>query len=109
MEFYPRNAGKESATPEESGHCQSLMGLKGTPHLPSSVGHPLPWERAVILISCPLPWGEGGPQGGGVRGFFAGDAFIAMKVSGACDFDGTLTTTGRALTLVASSVSIVVY
>jgi len=42
------------------GLRQSPMRLKGTPHPhdlqnvgppPSSIGHPLPWERAVILIS----------------------------------------------------------
>jgi hypothetical protein len=73
------------------------MGLKETPHLPSSVGHPLPWERAVILISSPLPWGEGvpppafSPAGvGRVRGLFAGDAYMALEVCDIRDFDGTL-------------------
>jgi hypothetical protein len=37
-----------------------------TLHYPlSSVGHTVPLERAVILISLPLSWGEGVPQGGG--------------------------------------------
>ena len=47
------------------GTVKVYWGLIGTPHLPSSVGHPLPSERAGILISLPLPWGDGGPQGGG--------------------------------------------
>ena len=46
-------------------HSHECITREETPHLPSSVGHPLPWERALILISLPLPWGEGGPQGGG--------------------------------------------
>ena len=33
-----------------------------TPHPPSSVGHPLPLERAEAIHSYPLPAGEGGPR-----------------------------------------------
>jgi len=66
------------------------MGLRGTPHLLSSIGHPLPWERAVILISLPLPWEREDRKAGGVRGFFAGDAFMAMELCDARDFDETL-------------------
>jgi len=45
------------------------MGFENTPHLPSSVGHPLPWERAAILISIHLPWGGGGRKAEGAPRF----------------------------------------
>ena len=37
--------------PVNPGLRQSPMGLERIPYLPSSVGHPLPWQRAVIFIS----------------------------------------------------------
>jgi hypothetical protein len=73
-----------------TGQRQSQMGLKGAPHLPSSIRLALPWERYGILISIPLPWGEGGTARRGVRGFFARDAIMAMEVCDARNFDGTL-------------------
>ena len=90
------------------------MGLKRYPS-PTALRSPLsPRERAVTLFSIPLPRGEGcylnfypSPRGGGcylnfypspwgrgcpgmsgrVRGLFAEDAFIALKVCVIRDFD----------------------
>src|SRR5271157_4835961 len=90
--------------------CQRAMGLKKTPHLPSSVGHPLPRGEGCssdsystlpgegcIYLSIPLPWGEGVPQpalspagAGRVRGLFVGSAPRALEVRDTCDFDVAL-------------------
>src|SRR5208337_3918671 len=63
-------------------------GMEETPHPPSFVGHPLPWERAAIsgarggYRDRPLPWGEGGPLpalspagAGRVRDLIVGGAY----------------------------------
>jgi predicted CoA-substrate-specific enzyme activase len=54
----------------KSGLRQDAMQGEKTPHPPSSVGHPLPWERAGNPNSIPLPWGEGVPESGTVEGSF---------------------------------------
>ena len=54
------------------------------------VSLPLPWGEGCDFDFSPSPLGRGGTARRGVRGFFAGDAFMAMEVSGARDFDGIL-------------------
>jgi hypothetical protein len=41
-----------------AGRRQSRMKLERTPHPPSYVGHPFPWERASSQDHSPLRWGE---------------------------------------------------
>src|SRR5271157_3079335 len=58
---------------------------------PSALRSPLsPRERDRNQNHSPLRGGEGGPQGGGVRGLFVGNISIALKVCYARDFDGAL-------------------
>jgi hypothetical protein len=56
---------------------------------------PSPLGEGCDSDFLPSPLGRGGTARRGVRGFFAGDAFIAMEVSGPCDFDATLPSSAR--------------
>jgi hypothetical protein len=89
---------------------QSQLRREKTPHPPSFVGHPLPWERAGIAISRPLPGGEGGPRpapspagAGRVRGPSRRGTYIACATH---DLDEALGRGARDLTVAVFSCAV---